>query len=150
MHDSEAGVKGSKGDGKGGNDGGKGGGSPGPGHNIPFEVQSHEASRYMPPGCQSCPSRPQALWRAWVSPYKRIYEYIRTGGEQAALKRIYQRSLNLYIEREGLTRADCPWTNLWKEAIVKNYFFDVLIFLRYENSLDVGRLSSSTSTRRTR
>ena len=47
MHDSEAGVKGSKGDGKGGNDGGKGGGSPGPGHNIPFEVQSHEASTYI-------------------------------------------------------------------------------------------------------
>ena len=103
--------KGKKGKGKGAM--GDGGGDPPGDRRIPFEIMSHQVQQYMPPGTQIWPSRPQALWRAFVAPYKRIHEDIRTGGEQAALRRLFRRSWNLYLEREGIGRDSCPFENLW-------------------------------------
>ena len=80
--------------GKGKSKGAKGddGGDPPGDLRIPFEIMSHQVKRYMPPGTQILPSRPQALWRAYIAPYKRIHEDIRTGGEQTSLRRLFRRS----------------------------------------------------------
>lgn len=83
---------------------------------LPTQFGQKDAQKYIPEGCSIWRGCSNGSWQGECPPFRRVYESWKRTTEPMAMRLTIRRLWEQDLEKNGLERSDCPWTNMWDEA----------------------------------
>ena len=93
----------------------KAGAGPPPRQPLPSTIPQSEARRFVPPGCYIWRGLDRSEWCGHCAPRKRVSASWHQYTEEGALRLVVRMLWSQYLEKEGLGRDACPYTDLFDD-----------------------------------